>query len=176
MVQFTHFNYCPRCSSASIAVHMKNAIACSACGYVYFHNSAAAVAGIIEIDGSILLLKRAHEPRIGCLDLPGGFVDYGESLDAALVREVREECNLPIVDIRYFGSFPNTYHYREVTYLTADAVFLCRPADDAAERLALSEENSGYVLVKPGDVDIAMVAFDSARAAIKKYSELFPGI
>ena len=168
MKSFTHFHFCPRCASASIEVHMKNAIRCESCGYIYFHNVAAAVAAIIEIDGKILLLRRAHEPQKGFLDLPGGFVDYKESLDQALAREVREETNLDIVDIRYFGSFANTYHYREVTYFTADAVFLCKPADAGA--LMLSDETSAFCLTDPKTLDTAVLAFDSVKSSLRRYS------
>ena len=167
MKSFTQFKFCPRCASPEIEVYMKNAIKCNACGYVYFHNTAAAVAGIIEIGEKVLLVKRAHEPQKGFFDLPGGFVDYKESIDTALVREVKEECNLDIVDLRYFGSFGNSYHYCGVEYFTADTFFLCRPMN--AEKLALSKENSGSVITDIASVDMNTMAFESIRAALEKY-------
>ena len=169
MKSFTQFKFCPRCASPEIGVHMKNAIKCNACGYIYFHNTAAAVAGIIEIGGKVLLVKRAHEPRSGFFDLPGGFVDYKESIDAALVREVKEECNLEIIDLRYFGSFGNSYHYCGVEYFTADTFFLCTPVD--AGTLALSKENSAFVITDIASVDMNTMAFDSIRAALEKYKK-----
>lgn len=168
MKDFTRFCFCPRCASASIEVHLKNAIRCESCGYIYFHNVAAAVAAIIEIEGKILLLRRAHEPQSGFLDLPGGFVDYRESLDQALAREVREETNLAITDIRYFGSFANTYHYCEVTYFTADAVFLCRPVD--AGTLKLSDEISEFLLADPKTINAGELAFDSVKGSLRRYA------
>ena len=168
MKTFTNFHFCPRCSSPAIDVHLKNAIRCTACGYIYFHNVAAAVAAIIEIEGKILLLRRAHEPKIGYLDLPGGFVDYKESLDEALAREVMEETNLAITDIRYFGSFANTYYYKEVTYFTADAVFLCRPVDPGA--LKLSDETSEFLIVNPAALNPEELAFDSAKGSLRRYA------
>jgi NADH pyrophosphatase NudC (nudix superfamily) len=167
MKSFTRFHFCPRCADPSIEVYMKNAIHCTACGYIYFHNVAAAVAAIIEIEGKVLLLRRAHEPQKGLLDLPGGFVDYKESLDQALAREVMEETSLAITDIRYFGSFANVYHYCEVTYFTADAVFLCRSVDPGA--LKLSEETSDYCLVDPKTMDQSLLAFDSVKESLSRY-------
>jgi ADP-ribose pyrophosphatase YjhB (NUDIX family) len=146
---------------------MKNAIKCEACGYIYFHNTAAAVAAIVEIGGKILLIRRAHEPRSGFFDLPGGFVDYKESIDEAIVREVREECNLEITDLRYFGSFANVYNYCNVEYFTADAFFLCKPVN--VKTLALSDENSEFVIVDAKAVVRNTIAFDSIKAAIEKY-------
>jgi NADH pyrophosphatase NudC (nudix superfamily) len=168
MKDFTDFRFCPRCANASIEVYLKNAIRCLSCGYIYFHNVAAAVAGIIEIEGKILLLRRAHEPKIGYLDLPGGFVDYRESLDQALAREVMEETGLAVADIRYFGSFANTYRYEEVTYFTADAVFLCRPLDTGA--LKLSDETSEFCLVDPRTVEFEALAFESVKGSLARYA------
>lgn len=167
MKSFTQFNYCPRCASPKIDVYMKNAIKCEACGYIYFHNTAAAVAAIVEIGEKILLIKRAHEPKAGFFDLPGGFVDYKESIDEAIVREVKEECNLDITDLRYFGSFANTYRYCDVEYFTADALFLCTPVK--VKTLTLSEENSEFAIIDAGAVDMNTIAFDSIRAALEKY-------
>ena len=167
MKKYTQFKYCPCCASPKIRVHQKNAIKCGACGYVYFHNTAAAVAGIIEIKGKVLLIKRATDPKIGFYDLPGGFVDYKESIDAALVREVKEECNLDITDLRYFGSFGNLYNYRGVDYFTADTFFLCRPVD--IKKLRLSKEASEVVLAEIKEFNLNKIAFDSIKAALKKY-------
>jgi len=59
----------------------------------------------VIIDGDrVLLVKRAHEPLKGEWSLPGGAVEVGESLEAALIREVREETCLdvtvgPVVEV-----------------------------------------------------------------------------
>ncbi len=167
MKSFTRFQFCPRCAGASIEVYMKNAIHCTSCGYIYFHNVAAAVAAIIEIDNKVLLLRRAHDPQKGLLDLPGGFVDYRESLEEALAREVMEETSLAITDIRYFGSFANVYHYCDVTYFTTDTAFCCRPVD--AGTLKLSDETSDFCLVDPKTLDPGLLAFDSVRGSLSRY-------
>lgn len=53
--------------------------------------------GAIVIDGDrVLLVKRGHEPLKGAWSIPGGVVETGEQLDAALIREVREETCLDI--------------------------------------------------------------------------------
>ncbi|MBN2189227.1 MAG: NUDIX domain-containing protein [Chitinispirillaceae bacterium] len=168
MKKYTHFRYCPRCASPKIKVHMKNAIKCGACGYVYFHNTAAAVAGIIEINGKVLFIKRATEPKKGFYDLPGGFVDYKESIEAALKREVKEECNLGITDLRWFGSFGNRYRYGGVDYFTADAFFLCRPVN--FKKLRISKEASAIKMIDVKNADFNKIAFESIRKALKKYN------
>jgi ADP-ribose pyrophosphatase YjhB (NUDIX family) len=150
---------------------MKNAIKCDECGFIYFHNTAAAVAAIVEIGKKILLVKRANEPEAGCFDLPGGFVDYRESLDEAVVREVKEECNLDITDLRYFGSFANTYTFGDVDYFTADAFFLCKALNE--KELALSDEISEFVITDSNVVDMNMIAFESIKSALKKYQTFY---
>jgi ADP-ribose pyrophosphatase YjhB (NUDIX family) len=72
------------------------------------------------------LITRKEAPKRGYLGLPGGFVGHGETLEEALGREIQEELNLAIKDFRYFGSFPNRYDYKRVTYFTIDALFICR--------------------------------------------------
>ena len=121
---------------------------CEHCGYVYFHNCASCVAAIILVKGGIVLTVRKTAPKKGMLDLPGGFCNYGESLEDALAREVKEEINLDIADIAYFGSFPNTYRYKSVTYFTTDTVFTCTTPDFSAA--ASNDEIADIRVVKPG--------------------------
>lgn len=58
---------------------------------------------IIEMPGGIVLIERKHEP-LG-FALPGGFVDYGESLEDAAVREVKEETGLDVELVRQFHAY-----------------------------------------------------------------------
>ncbi len=51
---------------------------------------------LIERDGRILLGRRRDEPRAGCWDLPGGFLQETEHPSDALVREIREETGLEV--------------------------------------------------------------------------------
>ncbi|HOD67545.1 MAG TPA: NUDIX hydrolase [candidate division Zixibacteria bacterium] len=61
---------------------------------------------IIEFpDGSIVLIERGHEPYKGRLALPGGFVEYGERVEEAAVREAREETGLEIRLDRLVGVY-----------------------------------------------------------------------
>jgi len=106
---------------ATIAV---NPLACVDCGFTYFFNpTVAAGAFISDEQGKMLFVRRAKDPAKGLLGVPGGFIDVGESAEEALRREVREEVNLEIVQIRFVCSCPNYYHYRDVTYPVCDLMF-----------------------------------------------------
>ena len=149
-------------------VFLKNGIKCTNCGFIYFHNMASAVGGIIETADGILLAQRAHEPRRGFYDLPGGFVDYGESLETAMKREINEETGINITEMSYLGSFPNTYIYEDVTYFTSDAFFVCRIPE--GEKPEPSEEICSFLICKPGEIPFEKIAFDSAKAALRYYA------
>lgn len=91
--------------------------------------------GAVIIDGDrVLLVKRAHEPLKGEWSLPGGAVEVGESLEAALIRETREETCLdvtvgPVVEVldRIGRDASNRveYHFVIIDYL-------CRVAGGSA--------------------------------------------
>ncbi len=57
------FKHCPRCATAGLAISAEQLIVCPHCGFTYYHNTAAAVAAIIEHDSQILLTKRAKDPH-----------------------------------------------------------------------------------------------------------------
>ncbi|MGZ7130466.1 MAG: NUDIX domain-containing protein [Halobacteriota archaeon] len=59
-------------------------------------NPALTVDAVIVKDGKIMLIKRKEEPFQGQYALPGGFVEYGETVEAALRREIREETGLVV--------------------------------------------------------------------------------
>jgi len=61
------------------------------------------VDAIIEIDGRILLIKRKNPPQGWAM--PGGFVDYGESIEDAVIREAKEETGLDIHLMRQFHTY-----------------------------------------------------------------------
>jgi ribosomal protein S27AE len=67
MFEYTRFQYCPRCAAPALTPHEGKALLCQACGFTYYHGTAAAVVGIIVQDGKVLLSRRGCDPQKGWL-------------------------------------------------------------------------------------------------------------
>ncbi len=93
------------------------------------------VDAIIEIDGGIVLIKRKNPPPGWAI--PGGFVDYGEILEDAVVREAKEETGLDIKIIRQFHTYSgpkrDPRHHTVSTIFIASASGTPVAADDAKD-------------------------------------------
>lgn len=83
--------------------------ACPACGWVFYNNPRPCVGALIVRDGRLLLGRRAGEPYRGWWDIPGGFMEAGETPEEALAREVLEETGLEVRSVRPFVALPDTY-------------------------------------------------------------------
>lgn len=72
-----------------------------------------AACGMLVVRGErVLLLERAHPPRVGYLDSPGGFIEAGESLEACARRELKEETGLSVGRADWLGFYWDTYFIR----------------------------------------------------------------
>ena len=97
---------------------------------------------IIEMGGGVVLIKRANEPHGWAL--PGGFVDYGETLEDAALREAMEETGLRVELKRQMHTYSDPK--RDKRLHTISTVFVAigygklRAGDDAAEAAVFSPE------------------------------------
>ena len=173
MTNIHPFQHCPACGSPGLAGNGVNRFVCGQCGFVFFHNTAAACGAILLYRGEddhedrILLLVRGKEPALGQLDFPGGFIDPGESAEHALAREIQEEIDIHVTSLKYFWSAPNQYEYRGVIYNTCDLIFLGRTSQLPYQ--LQESEISGYRLIRPADIDLGTIAFPSLREALRKF-------
>jgi 8-oxo-dGTP diphosphatase len=92
------FRYCPKCGAALAVgpVAGKDREHCPACGFVAFHNPAPVGLAVVDHRGSLVLVRRREAPLAGYWAPPGGYVELGESVPEAVVREAKEECGLDV--------------------------------------------------------------------------------
>ncbi len=164
------FRFCPNCRGKLEAT--KEYKQCANCGKHYFFNGIPTVTiVIINSKQEVLLTKRAREPFKGWWDLPGGFVDEGETLEDAVIRELKEETGLAALNPQYLGSYTEDYHYRDEIHAVVASVFKAEIDDNA--QIKAADDVSDYKFVKLKDVDIESIAFDNQRAYLKI---LFPSL
>jgi ADP-ribose pyrophosphatase YjhB (NUDIX family) len=109
-----------------------------------FRNPYPTVDIIIEHEGGIILILRRNEPRQWAI--PGGFCDYGESLEAAAVREAREETGLDVELIEQFHTYSDPrrdprQHNITTVYIARAIGGTLRAQDDAQDIGIFSEDN-----------------------------------
>lgn len=166
--------FCPVCASASFEYQNERHWVCSSCGFDLYNNIASAVGIILYTGNNILMIERACEPKKGMLALPGGFVDRGESLETACIRECIEEIHFTPPSVSFLCSAPNTYIYKNFEYHTCDSFFCCNIGSISTESFlskltAQEEEISGFkfiTLKNISDIDSFPIAFDSAKKAL----------
>jgi ADP-ribose pyrophosphatase YjhB (NUDIX family) len=183
------FTFCPSCASKKIRFSGSNVFRCPDCGFVYYHNTAAATGCIITVPENIddsgflserlLFLVRNREPAKGKMDLPGGFVDPGEGILDGLYRELREEIGwsppipdgAPLTDVfTLFASFSNVYPYKNISYNTCDVYFYLRAPGLREQDLHLEKSEIAAVhFLKPDEINYDEIAFASTRKAVKTY-------
>ncbi len=92
--------YCPYCGSLGVwkipaGDHLPRLV-CESCDRVHYQNPQIIAGCLVELDGSILMCRRAIEPRIRSWTLPAGYMESGENIEAAAVRETLEETGVEV--------------------------------------------------------------------------------
>lgn len=134
------YRYCPVCGQEYEAGQIQNfAHQCSHCGFILYENANTTASGVIISDNQLLLIKRAHNPKIDRWDFPGGFVEPKEHPERAVVREIKEELSVDSEVERLFGVYgPTEYLYQNKLRYNCDLYYLIKlkntqlsPGDDA---------------------------------------------
>jgi ADP-ribose pyrophosphatase YjhB (NUDIX family) len=160
------FRFCPHCGGPFASRILKAGdparLVCDACGFVFYLDPKVAVGTIIRIrDHEIVLCRRAIEPGYGRWVFPGGYVDRGEKLEEAAVREALEECGLE-VELERLVSL---HSYRGRTPVVI--VFAARAVGGV---LAVADEESLEVRTfTAGTIPWGDLAFESTAEALKAY-------
>ncbi len=156
--------FCPLCGGvlvrSSVGPDGKREMVCGACAFVFYLNHKV-VAGTIPVeDGRILLTRRAIHPAHGKWTFPGGYVDWGETVDAGALRETYEETGLTVE----LGSLVGVY-----SYTASPVVIVVYDARVLEGTLAICHENDRLEWVTPQEIPWDELAFPSTTAALRDF-------
>ena len=160
-----NFRYCPVCGGQLESRVLKSTepkrLVCDTCSFVFYLDPKLAVGTIISDDeGRIVLVRRAIEPGYGKWVFPGGYVDRGEEVQLAAVREAREECGLDVRIERLLNVYSYAGRAPVIIVYTARIVGGCLACDDEGLEARLFDRNA-----IPWDE----LAFRSTREALREF-------
>ena len=135
---------------------------CDSCGTIHYQNPKLVVGCVPEHEGRILLCRRAIEPRRGYWTVPAGFMENGETLQEAAVRESQEEA---LADVT-IGSLLSIVHV-----LHAEQVHVFFRARLPEARYGAGAESLEVRLVTPADIPWTDIAFPSTDFTLRHYLE-----
>ena len=158
------YRFCPLCGGRLEDRVLKEGdperLVCGECGFVFYLGPKLVAGAIIELDGGILLIKRAIEPGYGKWTFPGGFVERGEAAEAAAEREALEEAGVQIEVTGIVGLY--TYEGQ----IPAIAVFAARQIGGEPTPLDETLEVRSF---PPDNLPWRELAFPSTEYALKDY-------
>jgi ADP-ribose pyrophosphatase YjhB (NUDIX family) len=161
------FHYCPVCGEKAEKTNMKEGepsrLVCTGCSYVQYLDPKVVACTICELNGKIVLLKRANNPQKGMWVMPGGYVDRGEEVLGAAIRETREECGIKVLPNEILGVYSYTGYIEVViVYLAEYLSGNLAPKDETLEARLFAEE----------EIPWKELAFQSTTDALKDYYRL----
>lgn len=134
---------------------------CTGCGFVDFQGPKLAAGCAVADGGRVLLLRRGIAPALGKWTFPGGYVDLGETPQAAAAREVSEEVGLAVKLGGLLGLYADAAHPRVVV-----AVYMAEPGSGM---LTTSEEASEVRYFAPAEIPWDEVAFATTKEGLRDW-------
>jgi NAD+ diphosphatase len=158
--------YCSICGN-KLDLRGPRLLVCTKCGYHHYVNPSPCNAVIIENDnGEILLVERGADPKKGFWDLPGGFIEPGESFDESVRREVREELNVEIEIGKFIGVYHDSYIYQDIEVPTLG---LTVTAKITSGEPRATDDIASYKFFPKEEVLKQEIAFKSVEQGLRDY-------
>jgi ADP-ribose pyrophosphatase YjhB (NUDIX family) len=157
-------NFCSHCGSPVTSKipdgdHLPRFV-CTSCGTIHYKNPLLVLGCVPEWEGKILLCKRAIEPRLGFWTVPAGFMENGETMQAAAARECHEEA-LARVEIGSLLAVVNVTHARQV-----HVMFRARLSQPD---FGAGTESLEVRLYEESEIPWDQLAFPSGEFTLRKY-------
>jgi ADP-ribose pyrophosphatase YjhB (NUDIX family) len=163
------YRFCPRCAGSLDSRTLKTGepprLVCQACGFVFFLDPKVATGAIFSLDGGILLVQRGIEPSYGKWVFPGGYVDRGESLEAAAIREVKEESGLDIRLTRLLDVYSSPGN---------PVILIAYAGEVTGGSIQVDEEGLDARAFAPAEIPWDQLAFPNTPQVIRDFLALTP--
>ncbi len=164
------YKFCPQCGGRLqqkvLQPKEPPRLVCTDCSFVFYLDPKLAAIAIIPWEEGLVLARRAIDPGYGLWVAPGGFVDVGERVEDAVVREVREEVYLNVRIHRLL----NVYSYPGRT-----TVIVAYVADVISGQPGDGDETLEARIFRPDEIPWEEIAFTSTRDALRDYLRLIGG-
>jgi 8-oxo-dGTP diphosphatase len=139
--------------------HMERLV-CQSCQSIHYLDPKVSVCTIPEVNGKVLLVRRAINPGRGLWVFPGGFMDRWETVPEAAVRETREEVGLEVRPTELVGIY---------SYNTSIAVVIVYACEILGGELRLDSESTDVRAFDEAEIPWDELAFPSTRDALRDF-------
>jgi 8-oxo-dGTP diphosphatase len=155
----TAYVYCPYCTTPLIEKLVYHAVrsTCPKCGFIHFLEPKLVTVVLVQFNNTYLLGKRKMNPALGCWSFISGYVDRGEKIEEAAVREVKEETNLDVQLEQLIGIFSERNNPNVVVAYRASII-----DNDISQMSAQPDEVSELAFFAPKDMPELAFPLDMA--------------
>jgi ADP-ribose pyrophosphatase YjhB (NUDIX family) len=161
------YKFCPQCGGGLEKRLLKagepERLVCRACGFVFYIDPKLAAIAVVPMDGGVVMVRRSINPGYGLWVVPGGFVDVGEIVEDAVVRETLEETHLQVQVARLL----NIYSYQDSTTVVAAYI-----TEYLGGELTAGDETLEARVFPWGQIPWDEIPFRSTKAALNDYHRL----
>ena len=162
------YRFCPRCGGGlelrKLKANEPKRLVCQKCSFVFYLDPKVVVGTIFTIENRVVLLRRGIEPAMGKWVFPGGYMDRGESVGDAAIREAKEESLLDVGLCALLGVY---------SYPRSPNIIVVYAAEVVGGELGAGDESLEAKAFSVSDIPWDGLAFTSTREALNDYIKLY---